>query len=290
MKDLVTKAKAGKWLITIVIIFIAGTSYADKITPSQLPHHQIANNTNKQITQDNSSESQPAKTLWDRTTDEPIALYTLFLAIFTFVLAFISSIQIYFLIRADRTARISADAATTQSKAVIAMESPIIILANLELFESSGNPKKITSGVPQKFWKIVTTFKNVGRTAATVKEICINWNIVSTLPEKPIYREPIFKTERSSTIIQATEGIFTYEKSWFPILEEKEVVDLNHKNAYLWIYGYITFTNFIGETYRTGFVRKWTCSELNIFDSSADKAGFTTEGPELYNYYEKISV
>jgi hypothetical protein len=55
------------------------------------------------------------ETLWDKTTSDPIALYTFLLAIFTAGLAIASIFQGYFLIRADRTARLAADAAKEAS-------------------------------------------------------------------------------------------------------------------------------------------------------------------------------
>lgn len=52
-----------------------------------------------------------------RKPDERIADYTLWLERFTGLLAFVGAAQLWFLIRADRTARISADAANVSAKA-----------------------------------------------------------------------------------------------------------------------------------------------------------------------------
>jgi hypothetical protein len=77
-------------------------------------------------TQNCGGYSRPAKgppdqkheeSLWDKTTSDPTALYTLLLAIFTAALAGASIFQGYFLIRADRTARTTADAALAAANA-----------------------------------------------------------------------------------------------------------------------------------------------------------------------------
>jgi hypothetical protein len=49
--------------------------------------------------------------IWNRTWDDPVAFYTFVLSIFTALLAVISAVQIAFLFRADKTARMAAEAA-----------------------------------------------------------------------------------------------------------------------------------------------------------------------------------
>ena len=65
-------------------------------------------------------ENKHNETLWERTTNDPIAFYTLLLAVFTGGLTFASIWQGYFLVRADKTARTAADAALTTAQTAIA--------------------------------------------------------------------------------------------------------------------------------------------------------------------------
>src|SRR6202035_4014094 len=60
--------------------------------------------------------------IWDRTFDDPVAFYTLVLGIFTALLVAVAGIQIRYLIRTDKTARISAEAAKKSDDALPALE------------------------------------------------------------------------------------------------------------------------------------------------------------------------
>ena len=68
-----------------------------------------------QRAQEKSPNSKPEESFWHKTTDDPVAYFTLWLAVFTGGLAIASIWQGVFLIRADRTARIAADAAREAS-------------------------------------------------------------------------------------------------------------------------------------------------------------------------------
>ena len=57
------------------------------------------------------SKCDKPETFWQRTTCDPVAFYTLFLTVFSGLLAAVSFVQIRYLIRADKTARIAAEAA-----------------------------------------------------------------------------------------------------------------------------------------------------------------------------------
>lgn len=72
-----------------------------------------------------SPHQEHEESLWDRTTNDPIALYTFLLAIFTLALASASVWQGYFLIRADRTAKTAADAALRSAKAIATQNTHI---------------------------------------------------------------------------------------------------------------------------------------------------------------------
>ncbi len=67
------------------------------------------------------ARAEPAHSLWVPT--DPVGLYTLVLAVFTAVLALVSIFQGFILIRSDKTARISAEAAKRSADAAVAAES-----------------------------------------------------------------------------------------------------------------------------------------------------------------------
>jgi hypothetical protein len=79
--------------------------------PSKTPSQQrAANYTTNKVSKDGNEKS-----IWK--PNDPISAYTFVLAIFTGLLVVVSGIQIRFLIKADNTARISADAATVAANA-----------------------------------------------------------------------------------------------------------------------------------------------------------------------------
>jgi hypothetical protein len=89
-------------------------------------------------------KQQPTKTIcqslsiiWDRTLEDPVAFYTFVLSIFTALLAIVSATQIYFLTRADKTARITAEAAKKSAgiaeKSLLAANRPLITIDPLNL-------------------------------------------------------------------------------------------------------------------------------------------------------------
>jgi hypothetical protein len=72
------------------------------------PHYQ---------TRAESTDAVLAKAFWGRTVDDPVAYWTLWLMGFTGILAAISIGQMYLLIRAERTAKIAANAAANAALA-----------------------------------------------------------------------------------------------------------------------------------------------------------------------------
>jgi hypothetical protein len=93
-------------------------------------------------------KQQPTKTIWqrlfiiwDRTWDDPVAFYTFVLGIFTALLAIVSGTQIYFLTRADKTARITAEAAKKSAeiaeKSLLAANRPVIAIDTIKLCDSN---------------------------------------------------------------------------------------------------------------------------------------------------------
>ena len=98
-------------LFILVLIFLFFWSEANDCRNTQdcgtYPRHTEKHN-----------QGKDPETLWERTTSDPIAFYTLWLTAFTAVLALASIWQGRLLIRADRTANMAANAALTTAQAV----------------------------------------------------------------------------------------------------------------------------------------------------------------------------
>jgi hypothetical protein len=100
-----------------------------------------SSNQQKTAQSDSGTAKKPKQIVAADSADDRIARYTLWLAIFTGALVIVSGFQGYFLIRADRTARISADAAKKSAdntrksvEAFIDTERPRVFISKIEPF------------------------------------------------------------------------------------------------------------------------------------------------------------
>jgi hypothetical protein len=112
-------------VIALFACLVVGIGWFDRVS-SQHPPQDPSVSAVKQNANTNADQRQPTKslrqrftTIWNRTWDDPVAFYTFVLSIFTGLLAVVSAFQIFFLIRADKTARLSAEAAQTAAKSAM---------------------------------------------------------------------------------------------------------------------------------------------------------------------------
>jgi hypothetical protein len=115
-----------------------------------------------------------AQSLWIPT--DSVGLYTLVLAVFTGLLVCVSGFQGYFLLRADKTARIVADAASLNARAALRAEQshvyPVIedesIVQMVKLWGRSGNSPDSTKDEIQGMG-VSYRLKNYGKTPAIIR-------------------------------------------------------------------------------------------------------------------------
>ncbi len=110
-------------VIALFACLVAGFGWLDRAS-SLPPPHDHAVSASQGSTNSSANQKQPAKSLgqrlsivWNRTWEDPVAFYTFVLSVFTGLLAIVSAFQIFFLIRADKTARRSANAAIEAANA-----------------------------------------------------------------------------------------------------------------------------------------------------------------------------
>ena len=82
------------------------------------PDRQARQGRAEENTERGATNNEPPETLWQRTTSDPLALYTGILATSTTAIVIISCVQIFFLIIADKNARVAAQAALTPIKSL----------------------------------------------------------------------------------------------------------------------------------------------------------------------------
>jgi len=119
------------------------------------------------VTQQSLEHLAPAVSLPHPTkeeNDEALVRYTLWLAILTGGLVIVSAVQGYFLLRADKTARISAEAAQAQTHNFSKLERPY-----LYVFNATGLLLK--EDVEDPYHYIEYDVANYGKTPATIESV-----------------------------------------------------------------------------------------------------------------------
>jgi hypothetical protein len=99
-------------LLVLLLTTICGLT----LSATRQPTHHPQQKSSSEKPNPKHDEQQRSKTIWQRTADDPIALYTAMLVGLTGVLALVSIVQIAFLTRADQTTRVVADAARKQAE------------------------------------------------------------------------------------------------------------------------------------------------------------------------------
>lgn len=121
----------------------------------------------QQTAQDYKNEnanSESGKSFWQRTTEDPVAYFTLWLVAFTGVLAVVSIVQGWFLLRSEGIAKTSADAAKKSAEAVITAERARLFV-DVDLGE---NPVAASNGAKNT---INVSLWNYGKTVARIRMI-----------------------------------------------------------------------------------------------------------------------
>jgi hypothetical protein len=206
---------------------------------------------NQQI--EKTDHQQTANEGAERTAEKQIAYYTKWLAWFTGALVAVSGIQGYFLLRADKTARIAAIAATQSAKAAVAIELPILRMNAGGLGYGTNQDK---SG--KQFhvcWIDKIILSNLGRTNAFPVEIQLGWTVGDSLPETPSY--PFLKTFPANEILDpikdSTEIMLSeFEYQTVPGLYEL----LRTRETNLWFYCNLVYLDFMDTRREAGFCWK----------------------------------
>lgn len=227
-----------------------------------------------QTSQAKEDQCSPLCRFWNWTTGDAISFYTSVLALFSGVLVGISVIQIRFLIRADQTATISARAAERSAKAAIGVELPIIkrIYGPSLVIVGSRNPESYTgvinsNGVPSRFSGITDiTFINDGRTAAFPKHFRVGWTVIDGLPDIPVYSQTV---QCQPDAIINGNAVAQLDANFVIEVSDEERARIVQRQADLWLYLDLTYSDFMNEEHQSGICLKWERHQLGSFGWAA---------------------
>jgi hypothetical protein len=133
-------------------------------------------------------------TYWERTVDDPVALYTAILALFTVIMG-IGTLGLVFVtakqasdnqeaVKASvRSAKAARRSARTAESALTDLERPWVFQGELVLKSRSRTDVKFNN------WWVAVQWRNVGRAPARLDRIEYRFQNIETLPPKPDYSD-----------------------------------------------------------------------------------------------------
>jgi hypothetical protein len=226
---------------------------------------------------DHGPQNRPASVTSPQTAEDRIADYTWWLGAFTLLLAVVSSVQIFFLIRADKTARTSADAAKTAAKAAQASAealpnieraylfmrlSDYVCTATTQYFDgTTGNPNPVHAG---NFYARYF-FGNHGKTPAVLHEIRVGTKL-STEPLDPTEWAGCPNILVVERVVAGSDGetpVFDIREpaSGYVSLEDGDVIAAG--GLFIYFYGCATYSDVFGETHETQFCFRYDRTGLS---------------------------
>jgi hypothetical protein len=213
------------------------------------------------------------------TTDEKLADYTWWLAVLTAALVIVSAGQGYFLLRSDRTARISADAAKKSAEAAeaalfkVEVAYPYAMIRDHWINVEQNRIRGVNMGTVVSFY-----FTNHGRTPAAITEVFCQLYCERGIPP------PILPPDRpynwfDGTVVPAGQDskdfTFNMNQGMFDGYYAGKFAD---ESNIVWLIGYARYEDVFDNKYILGF----------CFAFGTQKATFYPVGGDGYNYRKKI--
>jgi hypothetical protein len=200
------------------------------------------------------AEKSPAHVAGPNSPDERIANYTWWLSAFTLALVVVSGVQIFFLTRADNTARIAAIAADRSARAAINIELPILA-ARVSQF-GFGNARENIGGNDEVYDYCVAANLNIangGRTKAFPLQVECGWIFGDQLPSIPSYSftkqltlNAILDPEDEEPMsVNISECVFRTGLGFYDAVRDEK--------SKLWFCCRITYLDFMQERHEAGF-------------------------------------
>jgi hypothetical protein len=182
------------------------------------------------------------------------------------VLALVSAIQIYFLTRADNTARISADAARRTAMEMAKatdIESPFLYPSGLTgniwnelqqfiMYDHENSPHDPVT--PQISFRV----KNYGRNSAIVRSVSADFAHWTDMPEESP-RTDIYTDFAVQPILEPkseTERVFNKTLNLYP-LDRAAFESIRAAQSRLFVYGEIIYSDIVGNDYLQSFCLAW---------------------------------
>ena len=225
------------------------------------------------------SSDEPAKALrekssilWEKTWNDPVAFFTLVLALFSGILVVVSFVQIHFLINADGISEKSAKAATEAAQAAKLNADALMKAEGAQLWMDEVKVHGIRTN-PSAL-KLTYVVRNFGNSPGWVHHKPMNVFIGATLPP-----------QRQLDEMGAPDNIFVPSKhftsgeSTIPTVLAQPVVDAllaPNPTIFMFIYGSINYRDVFGKEHLAGFAYQIRFGSGDVSES------FPIAGNEIY--------
>jgi|GEM_PF-6715650 len=220
---------------------------------------------------------------------EPITAFTLVLAFLTWRLIVVGRDQhtaaVAALVetrKAADAAKISADATALQASAMITMELPVVFLKDLTVHEVGGSDDRevvVRANPPTFFFWPTFVFANYGKSSAIGVGLHWGFHVGRELPEGRIIGNA--EWQPAGTVIEPNGGAITFDDTTRIHLTADQQAAIENDGARLWIFGFVSFRDFMGKLHDRGFAGAWWAPGEG--ETSDRRAGFAEGGPSSYH-------
>jgi hypothetical protein len=191
-----------------------------------------------------STGHENAQSLW--VPIDSVGLYTLVLAVFTGLLFVVSGVQGFLLLRADKTARIAADAAKRSADSAFAAERArfFIVIRNHNIAQIVASTEHRGSLISGENFSIRYHFENYGKTPGIIKELTLD-SMITAAPADPL-SHPLIRKEFPERMIGASGSTIEgwYSPTTFP--DSSQVLAIGRNTSRFWFYGRLYYDDVFG--------------------------------------------
>jgi hypothetical protein len=189
------------------------------------------------------------------------------------VLATVSAFQGLMMLRADKTAQVSARAAQTQAAVMVAVEGPIPLVPGLKLVQFDQIPGEITlvdpvlSGPIPANCRIMIGVENKGRTPLRMIELCVEKFVGLSLPPQPSYvhLDPWgLVLEKGPLWIRPSEELTEVTAA------EVRAAAAAYPTGAFWVFGYFAYWNILNERTIHKFAARWDLAHGFVPENRSD--------------------
>jgi hypothetical protein len=148
----------------------------------------------------------------------------------------------------------AANAAELSAKAAVGSELPLVFLTSIDVKPAIGStPKIVSPSLPQIPSVVFVEFKNYGRTPAILHHLFIDWDVTSRLPDEPDYNR---QYPLEDHVIEPRDS-FDFFTTGDVIFDSTQIEAANRGPERLWVYGYLSYSDFLRNEHRIGFCAVW---------------------------------